>query len=254
METLMNFVTVIMAAGKGTRMTSDLAKVLHPLNGQPMIHYVIQLARNLGSDRVIAIIGHQKERVQEVLQNEHIEFAIQDPQLGTGHAVMQTEQLLHTYDGPVLVLSGDVPILTHHTMKELIQLHIHRKAIATVLTTHMPDPTGYGRVIRNADGSVRKIVEHKDATDEEKKIKEINSGIYMFQSRDLFDALKKINSKNAQNEYYLPDVLKIFIDEGKTVCAYITEDHHEISGINTVDQLKEAEFILNSKTQITNLK
>ena len=139
-------------------------------------------------------------------------------------------------------------------MKELIQLHIHRKAIATVLTTHMPDPTGYGRVIRNADGSVRKIVEHKDATDEEKKIKEINSGIYMFQSRDLFDALKKINSKNAQNEYYLPDVLKIFIDEGKTVCAYITEDHHEISGINTVDQLKEAEFILNSKTQITNLK
>ena len=245
-----DFVTVIMAAGKGTRMKSDLAKVLHPLNGQPMIHYVIQLARDLGSTRVIAIIGHQKERVQEVLLNERIEFAIQEPQLGTGHAVMQTERLLEKYDGPVLVLSGDVPILTYRTMNELIRLHVQEKATATVLTTHMPDPTGYGRVIRNNDGSVRKNVEHKDASDEEKKINEINSGIYMFQSRDLFNALKRINSKNAQNEYYLPDVLKIFIDDGKKVCAYITEDHHEISGINTVEQLKEAELILNSKTQM----
>lgn len=245
----MHFVTIIMAAGKGTRMKSDLAKVLHPLNGQPMIHYVIQLARDLGSHRVIAVIGHQKERVKETLKNERIEFAIQEPQLGTGHAVMQTENLLENYDGSVLVLSGDVPILTHDTMKKLIALHKEESAVATVLTTHMPDPTGYGRVIRNADGSVRKVVEHKDATEEEKKIREINSGIYMFQSQDLFHALKKINSNNAQNEYYLPDVLKVFIDEGKKVCAYITEDYREISGINTVEQLKEAEDILNSKSQ-----
>lgn len=247
----MNFVTVIMAAGKGTRMKSDLAKVLHTLNGRPMIHYVIQLSRDLGSKRVIAIIGHQKERVKEVLQNEHIEFAVQEPQLGTGHAVMQAEHLLEEYDGSVLVLSGDVPILTYNTMNKLITLHNNQHAIATVLTTHMPDPAGYGRVIRNADQSVRKNVEHKDATDEEKKINEINSGIYMFQCRDLFGALKKINSHNAQNEYYLPDVLKIFIDEGKKVCAYITEDHHEISGINTIEQLKEAEMILNSKGKHT---
>lgn len=250
----MKFVTVIMAAGKGTRMKSDLAKVLHPLNGKPMIHYVIQLARDLGSDRVIAIIGHQKERVKEVLSDEHIEFAVQEPQLGTGHAVMQTESLLEHYDGPVLVLSGDVPVLTHATMKHLVDLHHRESAVATVLTTHMPDPTGYGRVIRRADGSVQKTVEHKDASDHERKINEINSGIYMFQSKALFGALKRINSNNAQNEYYLPDVLKIFIDEGKKVCAYITEDHREISGINTVEQLKEAESILNSKSQTPHFK
>jgi UDP-N-acetylglucosamine pyrophosphorylase len=243
-----------MAAGKGTRMKSDLAKVLHPLNGQPMIHYVIQLARDLGSDRVIAVIGHEKEHVKETLKNEQIEFAIQEPQLGTGHAVMQAEGLLKKYDGSVLVLSGDVPILTYGTMKHLIQMHSEQSAAATVLTTHMPDPTGYGRVIRNTDQSVRKIVEHKDASDEEKKINEINSGIYLFQSRELFDALKKINSDNVQNEYYLPDVLNVFIDEGKKVCAYVTEDYHEISGINTVEQLKEAETILISKTQNTKSK
>lgn len=245
----MKFVTIIMAAGKGTRMKSDLAKVLHPLNGKPMIHYVIQLARDLGSDRVIAIIGHQKDRVKEVLKDERIEFAVQEPQLGTGHAVMQTESMLADYDGPVLVLSGDAPVLTYDTMKHLIGLHRSESAVATVLTTHMPDPTGYGRIIRNADGSVRKTVEHKDATDQEKKIDEINSGIYMFGSAELFQALKKINSNNAQNEYYLPDVLKVFIDNGKKVCAYITEDYREITGINTVEQLKEAEAILNSKIQ-----
>lgn len=248
------FVTVIMAAGKGTRMKSDMAKVLHTLNGKPMIHYVIQLARDLGSNRVIAIIGHQKERVQETLQNEHIEFAVQEPQLGTGHAVMQTEDLLEKYEGSVLVLSGDVPILTYDTIKKLTALHNEQNATATVLTTHMPDPTGYGRVIRNADRSVRKIVEHKDATDEEKKNKEINSGIYMFQSRELFDALKKINPHNAQNEYYLPDVLKVLIEKGGKVCAYVTEDYHEISGINTVEQLREAEIILSSKARKVNSK
>ncbi|KAB2878191.1 NTP transferase domain-containing protein [bacterium] len=242
----MNFVTVIMAAGKGTRMKSDLAKVLHPLNGKPMIHYVIQLARDLGSDRVIAVIGHQKEYVKETLKNEQIEFVIQEPQLGTGHAVMQTEGLLETYDGSVLVLSGDVPMLTYGTMKHLIQMHAEQRADATVLTTHMPDPAGYGRVIRQTDQSVQKIVEHKDASDVEKQITEINSGIYLFRSRELFNALKKINSNNVQNEYYLPDVLNVLIHEKKKVCAYVTEDYREISGINTIEQLKEAEAILNS--------
>ncbi len=242
-------VTVIMAAGKGTRMKSDLAKVLHPIDGQPMIHYVIQLARDLGSKRVIAIIGHQKERVREELDYEHIEFSVQEPQLGTGHAVMQAKSLLHDYDGDVLVLSGDVPLLSETTMRRLIDLHKDHTALATVLTTVMPDPTGYGRVIRAANGDVVKIVEHKDATDDERKIKEINSGIYVFHSKELFSALKKINSNNAQNEYYLPDVLKIMISENKKVSALITEDFHEISGINTVEQLKEAESILVKRNQ-----
>jgi len=243
------FVTVIMAAGKGTRMKSHLAKVLHPIDGRPMIHYVIKLSRDLGSHRVIAVIGHQKERVKDVLADEHIEFATQEPQLGTGHAVMQVEPLLKDYIGDVLVLSGDVPLLTLSTMKKMIHHHVEGSAVATVLTTFMPDPTGYGRVIRNSDGQVIKNVEHKDATPEERTVKEINSGIYMFQSKALFAALKKINSNNVQNEYYLPDVLNIFIDEKKKVVAYATEDFREISGINTIDQLKEAEQILRSQQQ-----
>lgn len=241
------FATIIMAAGKGTRMKSDLAKVLHPILEQPMIHYVIALARDLGSQRVIAIIGHQKERVQEALKNEHIEFAIQEPQLGTGHAVMQAEPLLHGYDGHVLVLSGDAPVLTRSTMRQMLAKHFEQNATATVLTAIMPDPTGYGRVIRNPDGSVKKNVEHKDATEDERKINEINSGIYMFNSLELFHALKKINSNNAQNEYYLPDVLKIFIDSGKKVMAHVTPDASEISGINTIEQLQAAEIILKNQ-------
>ncbi len=239
--------TVIMAAGKGTRMKSDLAKVLHPIGGEPMIHYVIQLARQLGSQRVIAVIGHQKERVRAELDYEHIEFAVQEPQLGTGHAVMQAEPLLHDYNGDVLVLSGDVPLLTENTMRRLIDLHRNHQAMATVLTTVMPDPTGYGRVIRAHTDDVVKIVEHKDATEEERSIKEINSGIYIFNSKELFASLKKINANNAQNEYYLPDVLKVMISENKKVSALITEDYHEISGINTVEQLQEAEHVLTQR-------
>ena len=241
--------TLIMAAGKGTRMKSDLAKVLHTLNGHPMIHYVIRLARDLSSERIIAIIGHQKDRVREVLAGEHIEFVVQEPQLGTGHAVMQASDLLKSYHGDVLVLSGDVPVLTLETLKCLLQEHSASKAVATMLTTRLPDPTGYGRVLRKADGSVRKVVEHKDATDEEQKITEINSGIYVFSSQLLFDALKRIDSNNAQKEYYLPDVLKIFIADGRLVRSYSTTDALEISGINTTEQLRAAEAILKNRSK-----
>lgn len=235
------FVTVIMAAGKGTRMKSDLAKVLHPLHGRPMIGYVIDLARRLGSARIIAIIGHQKDRVREILSDEKIEFAVQEPQLGTGHAVMQTESLLGRYDGDALVLSGDVPALSEATLKKLIRLHQDEQATATMLTAIFEDPAGYGRVLRKNDGTVLKNVEHKDATDMERTVKEINAGIYLFRVPDLFLALKRIRSDNAQNEYYLPDVLKIFIDEGKKVCALIADDPKEIAGINTPEQLSEVE-------------
>lgn len=242
-----SLVTLIMAAGKGTRMKSDLAKVLHPIQNRPMIHFVIELARNLDSQRIIAIIGHQKEKVREALNDEQIEFVIQEPQLGTGHAVMQAEPLLKHYEGDILVLSGDVPVLSPKTMKQLIRLHRDEKAEATVLTAVMPDPTGYGRVIRAQNGQVIKIVEHKDATEEEKKIREINSGIYVFHSKELFSALKKINPNNAQQEYYLPDVLKVLIHENKKVSALMTPDYQEISGINTPEQLQHAEEILTQR-------
>ncbi len=239
-----NFTTLIMAAGKGTRMKSDMAKVLHTLDGKPMVHYVIRLARELGSSRIIGIIGHQKDRVREELAGEKIEFVVQEPQLGTGHAVMQSEELLKSYNGPVLVLSGDAPLLTFDTMRKFLDRHFESRAAATVLTAMIPDPSGYGRVIRAGNQSIEKVVEHKDATAEEKLIHEINSGIYVFDALELFRSLKKINSDNAQNEYYLPDVLKIMIADGKNVDAFITENHKEISGINTVEQLRDAEEVL----------
>lgn len=239
-----SFATVIMAAGKGTRMKSDLAKVLHPILGRPMIHYVIELARTLGSERVIAIVGHQREKVRQQLAGEHIEFAVQDPQLGTGHAVMQAEALLHGYEGDVLILSGDVPLLTRDTMRRFMEYHAGQAAAGTVLTTIIPDATGYGRIVRSADGQVRNVVEHKDASAEERRIQEINSGIYVFNCRALFDALKQITAENAQNEYYLPDVLRILIDAGHHVSAFMTPDHEEIAGINTVEQLHAAERVL----------
>lgn len=241
------FVTVIMAAGKGTRMKSDLAKVLHPLLGRPMIHYVIQLARELGSERVMAIIGHQKERVREELAGENIEFAVQEPQLGTGHAIMQVAPMLSGYDGDVLILSGDVPLLTYPTMRQLLDLHTDQQAAGTVLTTVMTDATGYGRVLRGPDGRVKKIVEHRDATEEELRVLEINAGIYVFRAADLFPALNQITPHNAQREYYLPDVLKILMDAGRKIAAHTTTDFHEISGINTVEQLFEAETLLSRR-------
>jgi UDP-N-acetylglucosamine diphosphorylase/glucosamine-1-phosphate N-acetyltransferase len=240
-------VTVILAAGKGTRMKSDLAKVLHPVCGRPMIHHVIRLARSLGSERTIAVIGHQKEKVREALKDEPVEFAVQEPQLGTGHAVMQTEDLLHGYDGEVLILSGDVPLLTLETMTRFIDFHFRHGSAGSVLTTLMPDATGYGRVIRTPEGDVSKIVEHKDATEGEQRIREINSGIYVFRAKDLFLALNRIDANNAQNEYYLPDVLKVLIEGGKSVGAFVTQDYREIAGINTVDQLQEAETMLSAR-------
>jgi len=246
-----NFSTIIMAAGKGTRMKSDLAKVLHPLLDRPMIHYVIELAKALQSERIISVIGHQKEEVRSALAEENIEFVIQEPQLGTGHAVMQAEELLGSYSGDVLILSGDAPLLTIGTTRLLLSLHQSEGATATVLTAVLPDPSGYGRIIRQPDGSVMKIVEHKDATDEERIVCEINSGIYVFSSKRLFDVLKKIRNDNAQKEYYLPDVIPMLLADGQKVCALVADDYHEISGINTLEQLLEAEIILTQRHRIS---
>ncbi len=246
-----SFSTLIMAAGKGTRMKSDLAKVLHPLMGRPMIHYVIAIAKSLGSERIVAVIGHQKEKVRTQLADENIEFAVQEPQLGTGHAVMQAESYFDGYDGTLLVLSGDAPLLKEETIRQLLQLHETERATATILTAVLPDPTGYGRIIRRSDGSVQKVVEQKDAGDAEKSVKEINSGIYVFSSSPLFAALKNVRNDNAQKEYYLPDVIPIFLANRQKVCAMTAPDFLEISGINTIEQLEEAETILTQRVRNT---
>jgi UDP-N-acetylglucosamine diphosphorylase/glucosamine-1-phosphate N-acetyltransferase len=243
-----NFATAIMAAGKGTRMKSDLAKVLHKIDGRPMVHYVIELAQSIGSERTVLIIGHQRETVMEACDGMNVDFAVQAEQLGTGHAMMVTESLLADYPGDVLVLSGDVPLLTRETIEQLLEAHQDSGAIATLLTSRLDDPTGYGRVIRGSDGSVERIVEQKDANLEELKIDEINVGIYVFDAGELFRTLKLINNNNAQGEYYLPDVVKIYVDRGDKVVAQLTENFDETRGINNVDQLKEAETILRQRS------
>lgn len=239
--------TVIMAAGKGTRMKNpDKAKVMFEVFGKPMIQHVVELAQALGSERVIAIVGFQRESVISYLTtaSPFVEFAVQDPQLGTGHAVMQTESALASFDGDVLVLSGDVPLLRTETIHRLVDEHHAADAVATILTTVIDDPTGYGRVLRDVDGSVLGVVEHKDASEDERMVKEINSGIYVFDAKHLFDALHHITPHNVQNEYYLPDAFLYFKKEHMPIAAVIAEDSNEIRGVNTVEQLAEVEMAL----------
>lgn len=240
--------TVIMAAGKGTRMKSDLPKVLHKLNGRSMVHYVIDLAEKIQSEKIVLIIGHKKELVREECSSRNVEFAVQSPQLGTGHAVQVTESHFRDYNGSLLVLSGDVPLLTKDSIQALIDQHRQSSAIATLLTAELEDPTGYGRIVRDTSGSVKTIVEHKDAGKDQLEIKEINVGIYIFEAQALFNALKQIKNDNAQGEYYLPDVIPMFIEQGDKVGAVVSQSFDETRGINTIDQLKEAETILNKRS------
>jgi UDP-N-acetylglucosamine pyrophosphorylase len=242
------FSTLIMAAGKGTRMKSDLAKVLHRINNRPMVHYVIDQAREVGSEKIVLIIGHQKEKVQQACRNLDVEFVIQEPQLGTGHAVMMAENFLKSYSGDILVLSGDVPLLSAETIRNLVDTHQQSAAVATLLTSELDDPSGYGRIIRDPVGRVIKIIEQKDATAQELRVKEINVGIYMFHPKKLVMTLKEINNHNAQGEYYLPDVVKLYVQRGEKVVARLAANFDETRGINTIQQLKEAETILKQRS------
>jgi UDP-N-acetylglucosamine diphosphorylase/glucosamine-1-phosphate N-acetyltransferase len=244
--------TVIMAAGEGKRMKDPTrAKVLYELNGKPMIHYVADLALELGTNPVVVIVGHQRQLVISYLGRSHpmMACAVQAEQLGTGHAVMQAEPALKGFSGDVVVLSGDVPLLTRQTMEKLIAHHRATSAVATILTAIMQDPTGYGRMIRNADGSVKRIVEHRDATDAERAIKEMNSGIYVFDKERLFEALKSISPDNTQREYYLTDVFEFFWKNNWTVSALVADSVDEIHGINSFEQLEQARRILASRSE-----
>ena len=220
------------------------AKVMFPIGGVPMIHHVVERALQCQPDRVVAIIGFNREAVRHYLGEAfqgRVEFAEQLEQLGTGHAVMQAMPLLNDFSGDILVLSGDVPLLSYQTIGDLWDAHTVRGATGTVLTVVAQDPTGYGRVIRNADGSVSHIVEHRDATEQERMVKEINSGIYLFDAEGLRTALANLNNNNAQNEYYLTDVFGYFRQQGLPIAAHCSSDFEEIQGINTVDQLAQVD-------------
>jgi bifunctional UDP-N-acetylglucosamine pyrophosphorylase/glucosamine-1-phosphate N-acetyltransferase len=234
---------VILAAGKGTRMKSALPKVLHRISGKPMVQHVLNAAKLAGAVRNIVVVGFGAESVQEAI-GDQAEFVVQTEQLGTGHAVMQTGPLLAGTEGTIMVLCGDTPLLRGELLHTLYQAHRETGAKATVLTAVMPDPAGYGRVIRGLDNQVVKIVEQKDAAPEELGVKEVNTGIYCFESKELFAALAGITPDNKQGEYYLTDVIGILVARGDKVWAVPAEDHQETLGINSRVQLAEAEKIL----------
>jgi len=245
-----NLATVIMAAGKGKRMKNpDKSKVMFELKGKPLIQYVIELSLKINSDRIIPIVGHQKQSVMDFLSEKFsdniskISFAHQDEQLGTGHAVMQTYEHLKDFKGNVLILSGDVPLLRYETVEKFLSFHFENNFQASLLSAIFDDPFGYGRIIRDADGNFIDIREEKDSSDVEKKIKEINSGIYIIDNSLLFEAIKTLKTDNAQGEYYLTDVFRYFRDKGIRIGAIPVENNLEICGINTVEQLGELEKI-----------
>ena len=230
----------ILAAGKGSRMQSELPKVLHQLNGKSLIDYVLDTASELNPDSITLVVGFQKNRVKNHIQNDNVNYVSQEQQLGTGHAALQLENQLANQSGHLLILYGDAPNIKSSTLSPIIDEHIKENRNATLITAVLDDPTGYGRIIRNQDGDLLKIVEEKDCTPDEKKIKEWNPGIYIFKIPQLFSELKRIKSNNASNEYYLTDVIEL-IKENSAVQAKKIGNPMEVIGINTINQLNSLE-------------
>lgn len=235
-----NRYAIILAAGQGTRMKSKLYKVLHPVCGKPMVQHVIDQVKSLDINEIITIIGHGAEKVKEQL-GEDSQYALQAEQLGTAHAVLQARELLADKEGITIVVCGDTPLIKRETMEALFKHHEETSAKATILTARANDPAGYGRIIRNEDGFVEKIVEHKDANEHERAINEINTGTYCFDNKILFEAIRNVSNDNVQGEYYLPDVIEILKNQGETVSAYVTNNFAETLGVNDRVALAEAE-------------
>lgn len=233
---------IVIAAGKGTRMKSNLAKVLHSVGGEPMVCWPVATAREAGAGEIVLVVGHQAQDVQECFAGQAgIAFALQEEQLGTGHAVACAVNLLHGFRGTVMILCGDVPLIRVDTLRAMLAFHKERKAVVSVLTTQLDNPFGYGRVVKcGKDGRVLHIVEEKDADAEQKSIAEINAGIYCADSEFLFDAVKNLTNENAQKEYYLTDIVKIAADQGSLCVAYQTQDAVEVMGVNDRVQLAAA--------------
>lgn len=243
---------IILAAGKGTRMKSKLYKVLHPVCGQPMVEHILQRVTETNPSEVVAIVGHGADKVKEQLK-ERCQYALQEVQLGTGHAVLQAAEFLEGKTGTTLVISGDTPLLTSETLNNLFDYHLGKNASATILTAQAQDPTGYGRIIRDRVGIVDKIVEQKDATPEEARVTEINTGTYCFDNALLFDALANLKTDNAQGEYYLTDIIEILKSQGHSVAAYQTADFNESLGVNDRVALAQANQLMRERIQLKHM-
>ena len=246
-------VAIILAAGKGTRMKSEKSKLVHKIYGKEIVLRSYENAKRAGIDNIIAVVGHLKEQVQEVLKDK-VKYVYQEEMLGTGHAVMQAKEFLKGKKGKVVVLNGDVPILRPETIRNLVEKSITNKEYATLLTAIYDNPFGYGRIIRDEGGNVEGIVEEKDATEMQRKIKEINAGIYCFDIEELLKALDSINNNNASGEYYITDVIKIMNDNGLKTGAVIVEDNTEILGVNDRVQLEILTKILRMRINAEHMR
>jgi bifunctional UDP-N-acetylglucosamine pyrophosphorylase/glucosamine-1-phosphate N-acetyltransferase len=246
-RSILDICAIVMAAGQGTRMRSDLVKVLHPLSGLPMVAHVLELCRRMGVKRLLAVIGHQGEKVREALGDFPVEFVVQAEQRGTAHAVLQTEAALRGFEGDVLVINGDVPLLGETLVARLLAAHRKARAVASLVTTRLPNPTGYGRVLRDRRGAFCGIVEEVEAKPAERRVTEINAGIYCFRGPRLFAALHQVKPSPVKGELYLPEVLPILRKTGGRIATHLADDPREVLGINTRAELAEAYGILRQR-------
>lgn len=244
----MSLAIIILAAGKGTRMESDLAKVLHPLCGKPLVAWVLEATRPLAPQRTVVIVGHQAAVVEATVREQFpdVEFALQPQMLGTGHAVQQAEALLKDFEGEVIVTCGDAPLITTDTLRELVAQRQQAGATAAMLVATVDDPTGYGRVLLAPDGGVTAIVEQKDATPEIAAIHHVNAGTYCFDSSVLWHYLSRITNNNRQGEYYLTDIVGLLAADGQRVNSVFI-DEREMTGVNTRAQLQALEAQLRAE-------
>ena len=236
-------IVIILAAGKGTRMKSDLPKVLHPLKNKSLLGHVVDTSKKLNPYKIIVVVGYKKELILEKFRSDSLFFVEQKELKGTADAIKSCLPMLKNFTGNVLILSGDVPMIKVATLLNFFNNHNSNNSLGSLISTDLENPTGYGRIIRNKKNQLSKIVEDKDTSQEQKAIKEINSGIYIFNSKILLDKIPSIDNNNAQEEYYLPDIFN-FIDEEQT-SIYKVKNYNEISGINTITQLKELETNIN---------
>jgi bifunctional UDP-N-acetylglucosamine pyrophosphorylase / glucosamine-1-phosphate N-acetyltransferase len=232
---------IVLAAGQGTRMKSDIPKVLHHLGGRPLFLHALRAAQQLEPSRITVVIGHGAAAVQQACSGDHLCWVIQEKQLGTAHAVLCAEPTFHGFTGDILILSGDVPLIRDNTLKRLVDQHRRQQAAVTLLTAKLQDPKGYGRIVRDDNQQITRTVEEKDASDLQKQIREVNAGIYVVAAPFLFSALSRVNNQNLQREYYLPDIVAIALREGRTVANLQIDDAREMMGINTREELARME-------------
>jgi bifunctional UDP-N-acetylglucosamine pyrophosphorylase/glucosamine-1-phosphate N-acetyltransferase len=232
---------IVLAAGQGTRMKSDIPKVLHRLGGTPLFLHALRAAQKLKPSRIAVIVGHGGTAVQQAYPGKDLCWVIQEKQLGTAHAVLCAERTFHQFSGDILILSGDVPLIRESTLERLVDQHRRQQAAVTLLTAKLEDPKGYGRIVRDDKQQIARIVEEKDASDLQKQIREVNAGIYVVAAPFLFSALSRVDDQNRQREYYLPDIVAIALRENRTVANVQVDDPREMMGINTREELARME-------------